>query len=56
MKTCRVCEIPKPPTEYYVHRGMVGGLLKKCKSCCRLQANDYYHSNRERIREQRREK
>jgi len=35
MKTCRECEIKKPMTEYYEHKGMTDGHLNKCKSCVR---------------------
>lgn len=36
MKTCFKCGIPKPITDFYVHRMMADGHLGKCKVCTRI--------------------
>ena len=39
-KTCFKCQSEKPSSEFYAHRGMRDGLLGKCKTCTKKDAND----------------
>jgi len=60
-KSCIVCGISKPLTDYYKHPQMGDGHLGKCKECCKKQAKerdnilrqdpDWAEKERERARE-----
>ena len=50
MKRCFKCGVGKPPSEFYRHSGMAGGLLGKCKTCTRADVLAHRSKNIERIR------
>ena len=39
-KSCIVCGILKPISEYYTHKRMADGHLNKCKDCCKVQSKE----------------
>lgn len=49
MKVCRECNIEKPLTEYYAHKGMADGHLNKCKSCVQSRVASHRKLNIEKI-------
>jgi hypothetical protein len=46
LKTCFKCNIPKPRSDFYVHKAMTDGLLGKCKDCTKSDAHLNYSANR----------
>lgn len=50
MKTCKLCQIEKPDSEFYAHKSCKGGLNSRCKSCCQKKNNEWKEKNPERYR------
>lgn len=48
---CFKCQELKPITEFYKHKKMAGGHLKKCKECTKRDVHQNREKNIERIRE-----
>jgi hypothetical protein len=47
MKTCKVCQDPKPLTEFYRQARTKDGLCGKCKTCHKAYTKIYLKENRE---------
>ena len=56
MKTCKDCQIQKPLTDFYAHKGMSDGRLNTCKECKKTASTLNRNSNLERYREYDRER
>lgn len=54
MKRCFKCEVEKPLSEYYAHKGMCDGRLGKCKECAKSDVKANYRANLELMRDRRR--
>lgn len=50
-KTCFKCQIEKPLSDFYLHRGMKDGHLNKCIDCCKSDEIKRRRNNVESIRE-----
>jgi len=51
LKKCFKCEVEKPRTDFYKHKGMADGLLGKCKLCAKKDVNKNREDNLDRIQE-----
>lgn len=51
MKICKDCNIVKPLTEFYKHKGMADGFLNNCKDCKIVYQSKYRVENIEEVRE-----
>ncbi len=51
MKTCFKCSKTLPRSEFYTHSGMADGLLGKCKTCAKKDANTHRDRTVEMARE-----
>jgi len=50
MKTCPVCLIEKPLTDFYPRKGRRDGVQWECKVCCAVRDAAYRKANPERVR------
>ena len=50
-KTCFKCGVNQPRTEFYKHPEMGDGLLGKCKTCTKNDANNHRLENLEKVRQ-----
>lgn len=55
-KACFKCGETKPKTEFYKHSAMGDGLLGKCKTCAKIDANNHRLLNIGKVREYDRER
>jgi len=45
MRTCSLCKIAKPVSEYHNHKNGKDGLRSRCKECNRTEARRHYQKN-----------
>ena len=53
MKTCNLCKLEKPFTEFHKDKKAAGGLCSTCASCKRAKAKEWYAENRDVAKEKR---
>ncbi len=55
MKTCDVCQENKKLTEFHLHKAAKDRLKSKCKSCRKLESQNFYIKNKDKINKRRRQ-